>query len=226
MAHPRRYHRLLLRPDACRRFYGEQLELAIDRDDDGFWATTARSSCASRAAPRRRRRHARLLRGGRRAGADRDRRLRHLHRRLVGRGVQLFGQVKDSEDGPLRRLRRPRREPLRADRDHGRRSKCPGEPSPTTARPGCACGCPRAATRASTELDEIIRGERPGHSVCEEARCPNIGECLGRGTATFQIMGDTCTRACRYCAVNSGSPAIRSTRSSRASWPRPPRAWA
>ncbi len=55
------------------------------------------------------------------------------------------------------------------------------------------------------ELDEIIRGERLV-TVCEEARCPNIGECWGRGTATFQIMGDTCTRACRYCAVNSGRP--------------------
>jgi lipoyl synthase len=44
------------------------------------------------------------------------------------------------------------------------------------------------------------------HTVCEEARCPNIGECWGRGTATFQILGDTCTRACRYCAVTSGRP--------------------
>jgi lipoyl synthase len=44
------------------------------------------------------------------------------------------------------------------------------------------------------------------HTVCEEARCPNIGECWGRGTATFQIMGDVCTRACRYCAVTSGRP--------------------
>ena len=52
------------------------------------------------------------------------------------------------------------------------------------------------------ELDEIVRGGGL-HTVCEEARCPNIGECWGRGTATFQIMGDTCTRACRYCAVNS-----------------------
>src|SRR6185503_10533764 len=43
-------------------------------------------------------------------------------------------------------------------------------------------------------------------TVCEEARCPNIGECWGRGTATFQILGDTCTRACRYCYVNSGRP--------------------
>ena len=48
-----------------------------------------------------------------------------------------------------------------------------------------------------------------GHNlltICEEARCPNISECWGRGTATFQILGDTCTRACRYCYVNSGKP--------------------
>ena len=44
------------------------------------------------------------------------------------------------------------------------------------------------------------------HTVCEEARCPNISECWGRGTATFQILGETCTRACRYCYVNSGRP--------------------
>ena len=44
------------------------------------------------------------------------------------------------------------------------------------------------------------------HTICEEARCPNIAECWGRGTATFQILGETCTRACRYCYVNSGIP--------------------
>jgi lipoic acid synthetase len=44
------------------------------------------------------------------------------------------------------------------------------------------------------------------NSVCEEARCPNIAECWGKGTATFQILGDTCTRACRYCYVHSGKP--------------------
>jgi lipoyl synthase len=44
------------------------------------------------------------------------------------------------------------------------------------------------------------------NTVCEEARCPNISECWGRGTATFQILGDTCTRACRYCYVHSGRP--------------------
>jgi lipoic acid synthetase len=44
------------------------------------------------------------------------------------------------------------------------------------------------------------------HTVCEEARCPNIGECWGRGVATFMILGDVCTRGCRYCAVSKGKP--------------------
>ena len=45
------------------------------------------------------------------------------------------------------------------------------------------------------------------HTVCEEARCPNIGECWDHGTATFMILGDVCTRACSYCAVAHGRPA-------------------
>jgi lipoic acid synthetase len=44
------------------------------------------------------------------------------------------------------------------------------------------------------------------HTVCEEARCPNIGECWNHGTATFMILGDVCTRACSYCAVPHGRP--------------------
>jgi lipoic acid synthetase len=44
------------------------------------------------------------------------------------------------------------------------------------------------------------------HTVCEEARCPNIGECWERKSATFMVLGDICTRACRYCAVTSGRP--------------------
>src|ERR1700716_4523328 len=45
------------------------------------------------------------------------------------------------------------------------------------------------------------------HTVCEEAQCPNIGECWNHGTATFMILGDVCTRACSYCAVSPGSHA-------------------
>lgn len=44
------------------------------------------------------------------------------------------------------------------------------------------------------------------HTVCEEARCPNIGECWREGTATIMILGDVCTRGCRFCAVTSGQP--------------------
>src|ERR671936_585764 len=44
------------------------------------------------------------------------------------------------------------------------------------------------------------------HTVCEEARCPNIAECWGAGTATFMILGDTCTRSCGFCAVETGRP--------------------
>jgi lipoic acid synthetase len=54
-------------------------------------------------------------------------------------------------------------------------------------------------------LKSLLREQRL-HSVCEEAHCPNIGECWEAGTATFMILGDTCTRACGFCAVKSGRP--------------------
>jgi lipoyl synthase len=55
------------------------------------------------------------------------------------------------------------------------------------------------------DVKKLIHGAHL-NTICEEARCPNIAECWGRGTATFQILGETCTRACRYCYVNSGKP--------------------
>ena len=55
------------------------------------------------------------------------------------------------------------------------------------------------------ELRDLIRGSQL-HTVCEEARCPNIGDCWERRTATFMILGDICTRACAYCAVTTGTP--------------------
>ncbi len=56
-----------------------------------------------------------------------------------------------------------------------------------------------------TELKETFR-TLDLHTVCEEARCPNVGECWSEGTATVMLLGDTCTRACRFCAVTSGNP--------------------
>jgi lipoyl synthase len=51
-------------------------------------------------------------------------------------------------------------------------------------------------------------GQQRLHTVCEEARCPNMGECWSAGTATFMILGDTCTRSCGFCAVKTGRPGI------------------
>ena len=55
------------------------------------------------------------------------------------------------------------------------------------------------------QLRSLMREQRL-HTVCEEARCPNIFDCWNRRTATFMILGDVCTRACRFCAVTSGRP--------------------
>jgi len=54
-------------------------------------------------------------------------------------------------------------------------------------------------------IKSLLR-EHELHTVCEEARCPNIGECFNSGTATFMILGDVCTRACGFCAVTTGRP--------------------
>ena len=61
-----------------------------------------------------------------------------------------------------------------------------------------------------TKLLHIMRG-KDLHTVCEEARCPNLGECWGRGTATFMILGDVCTRSCGFCAVKTGRPTVLDT---------------
>jgi lipoyl synthase len=66
---------------------------------------------------------------------------------------------------------------------------------------------PRQYRATGALLDELGL-----HTVCEEARCPNKGECFGAGTATFLILGDACTRACRFCSVagaTAGGPALR-----------------
>ena len=55
------------------------------------------------------------------------------------------------------------------------------------------------------EMKKLFRGSRL-HTVCESAHCPNMGKCWGQGVATFMILGDICTRACRFCAVPAGMP--------------------
>jgi lipoic acid synthetase len=78
-------------------------------------------------------------------------------------------------------------------------------PGPPAARPDWLKVRLPADAGSYGEIKSIMRGLNL-HTVCEEARCPNIGECWGHRTATFMILGDVCTRACRYCAVTSGKP--------------------
>src|ERR1700679_2560489 len=66
----------------------------------------------------------------------------------------------------------------------------------------------RAKTQGTPEVARIKAALRANnlHTVCEEASCPNLGECFGKGTATFMIMGDICTRRCPFCDVAHGRP--------------------
>lgn len=91
-----------------------------------------------------------------------------------------------------------------------------GQPAPATG----ACGPPatpwpdrkprwlkvRAPGGQNYRRLKVLMREQGLHSVCEEAHCPNIGECWDSGTATFLIMGDVCTRNCPYCAIAHGRP--------------------
>src|SRR3990170_3581881 len=65
----------------------------------------------------------------------------------------------------------------------------------------------RAPTGERVEWLRDLMRSKALHTVCEEAMCPNLGECWGAGTATFLMMGDTCTRACGFCDVKTGRPA-------------------
>ena len=65
------------------------------------------------------------------------------------------------------------------------------------------CKSPARPTPAVFDMKRMLR-RRGLHSVCEEARCPNLAECFGRGTVTFMLLGDVCTRACRFCHVATG----------------------
>ena len=80
-----------------------------------------------------------------------------------------------------------------------------GEAIPLTARKPQWLKVRSPGGRNYLRLKQLMRGQRL-HSVCEEAGCPNIGECWEAGTATFLILGDVCTRACKYCAIAHGMP--------------------
>jgi lipoic acid synthetase len=79
------------------------------------------------------------------------------------------------------------------------------EPMPLSQRKPSWLKVPLAGGQRHGELKQLFR-QRKLATVCEEARCPNIGECWREGTATLMLLGDVCTRGCRFCAVTSGNP--------------------
>jgi lipoic acid synthetase len=64
----------------------------------------------------------------------------------------------------------------------------------------------RAPSGETYEMVRNLMRSKQLHTVCEEAMCPNMGECWGSGTATFLMLGDTCTRSCRFCDIKTGRP--------------------
>lgn len=84
------------------------------------------------------------------------------------------------------------------------------EPTGTPARKPPWIRARAPASPNVARLKGILREHRL-HTVCEEASCPNLGECFGHGTATFMIMGDICTRRCPFCDVAHGKPAALDT---------------
>src|SRR5205814_3396197 len=79
------------------------------------------------------------------------------------------------------------------------------EPHDILRKPNCIRVRAVSANKRFYEIKQILRQQKL-HTVCEEASCPNIGECFGNGTATFMIMGDKCTRRCPFCDVGHGRP--------------------
>jgi len=96
---------------------------------------------------------------------------------------------------------------IKHQRGAAKTARIPVKIEPTT-RPPRKPAWIRAKSPASPEvqrLKQVLRANRL-HTVCEEASCPNLGECFGHGTATFMIMGDICTRRCPFCDVAHGRP--------------------
>ncbi len=79
----------------------------------------------------------------------------------------------------------------------------PDPKSPRRRPPWIRVRAPRGETYE--KVRDLMRSKTL-HTVCEEAQCPNLGECWGRGTATFLMMGDTCTRSCGFCDIKTGRP--------------------
>ena len=190
---------------ACRRPGGEVRRPGQDRLDR---RESEQALQLSRRGPQRRHGPAPLrtdqpLRSCR---AGRDRPFYNRRARLVGRGG----------DDPRRQARRlpgppmtptPTYDPTVKQKAEAKTSRIPIKvvAAETLKKPDWIRVKAGSPTTRFYEIKQILR-EHKLHTVCEEASCPNIGECFGKGTATFMIMGDKCTRRCPFCDVGHGRP--------------------
>src|ERR1700689_2201397 len=90
-------------------------------------------------------------------------------------------------------------------KDGVKQAQVPAQAPAATQRKPAWLRAPLATGAAFGAVKQIVREHRLS-TVCEEAKCPNIGECWNAGTATIMLMGAVCTRACRFCAVDTGNP--------------------
>ena len=184
--------------EASKAFYRDTLGMDVDETGPDSLVARATGSRSGSTAARRSASAGALDAGGGRLPDARDRRLHDLARRAARlRGATFLGEIAGRRRREaVRWARGPRRPDLIEIAE-------PDALEPDRER--AAALDDGACTVHPARFGELVEIVREGglHTVCEEARCPNIGECWGRGTATFQIMGETCTRACRYCAVRS-----------------------
>ena len=123
---------------------------------------------------------------------------RRLGRRRAGRSVRWTRERGPAAHPPDALPRQPGRD--------GRHARCSAPTTePFRGRKPSWFKVPLPGSPKYRELNKMIQAESL-HTVCQEAACPNIGECWERGTATFMILGDTCTRRCGFCNVKTGKP--------------------
>ena len=88
---------------------------------------------------------------------------------------------------------------------HPRPGRTPNRPTPPPCAARIGSRSARPPARPTSSLQTLMRSKAL-HTVCEEAMCPNMGECWGSGTATFLMLGDVCTRTCGFCDIKHGKP--------------------
>ena len=130
------------------------------------------------------------------AVVDADARSAAPRTRSTDRAMSASSSMGPQRGAPQRATARRCQDRAHPDQGRGRRRLAEAGLDP---RAGCADGA------RFHEIKRILR-EQKLHTVCEEASCPNIGECFGKGTATFMILGDLCTRRCPFCDVAHGRP--------------------